>query len=205
MDNMELYNSVRAVPKTAQKTISAGRLKGMTDINPMWRIQALTERFGPCGIGWKYEIIREWIEASPNTKEASAFMDINLYYKYNGEWSEAVPGTGGSTFISSEKSGLHMSDECYKMALTDAISVACKALGFGADVYWDAGRSKYTAETTQAPVRSEPQRSNVTPIPTANTCADCGCDIPDNVYQFSLKKYGTPLCRVCQGKHNATN
>ncbi|HCC35130.1 MAG TPA: hypothetical protein DEQ02_05645 [Ruminococcaceae bacterium] len=37
-----------------------------------------------------------------------------------------------------------MSDECFKMALTDAISVSCKALGFGADVYWDKDRTKYS-------------------------------------------------------------
>ncbi len=38
MDNLELYNKVREVPQEAQKSIAAGRLKGMTDINPMWRI-----------------------------------------------------------------------------------------------------------------------------------------------------------------------
>ncbi|WP_254555280.1 hypothetical protein, partial [Salmonella enterica] len=38
-----------------------GRLKGMTDINPMWRIKALTEQFGPCGIGWKVEVIEKRI------------------------------------------------------------------------------------------------------------------------------------------------
>ena len=46
MKNMEIYNKYRAVPDTAQKTINAGRLKGMTDINPMWRLQCLTEAFG---------------------------------------------------------------------------------------------------------------------------------------------------------------
>ena len=29
---------------------------------------------------------------------------------------------------------MYTSDECYKMALTDALSVACKALGVAADV-----------------------------------------------------------------------
>ena len=54
MNNLELYDSFREVPQEAKKPIAAGRLKGMTDINPMWRIKVLTERFGPCGIGWKY-------------------------------------------------------------------------------------------------------------------------------------------------------
>ena len=138
---MELYEKFRAVPDTAKREIGAGRLKGKTDINPMWRIKVLTETFGPCGIGWKYKIIREWLENGANG-EISAFMDIELYYKLDGEWSEAVPGTGGSAFVAKEKNGLYTSDECYKMALTDAISVACKALGIGADVYWGADKTK---------------------------------------------------------------
>ena len=38
-----------------------------------------------------------------------------------------------------------MSDECFKMALTDAISVAAKAIGVAADVYWQKDRTKYSA------------------------------------------------------------
>lgn len=54
-----------------------------------------------------------------------------------------ISGTGGSSFVALEKSGLKMSDECFKMATTDAISVACKQLGFGADVYWNKDKTKY--------------------------------------------------------------
>ena len=46
MENLELYEKVRSVPENAQKEIKGGRLKGMTDINPMWRIKKLTEEFG---------------------------------------------------------------------------------------------------------------------------------------------------------------
>lgn len=145
MDNLSIYNSVRNVPETAKKPIIGGRLKGKTDINPMWRIKALTEQFGPCGIGWKYEITNKEIIPGAGG-EVAAFVDINLYYRTpEREWSDAVPGTGGSMLVAKEKTGLYVSDECYKMALTDAISVACKALGFGADVYWDKDRTKYDA------------------------------------------------------------
>ena len=60
--NLDIYNNVRAVPAEAKKEIRGGRLNGKTDINPMWRIKKLTEQFGPCGIGWKYTIDREWLE-----------------------------------------------------------------------------------------------------------------------------------------------
>ena len=45
MNNLELYDKFRQVPETAKKNIGGGRLKGMTDINPMWRIKTLTEEF----------------------------------------------------------------------------------------------------------------------------------------------------------------
>ena len=144
MDNLKIYNTVREVPPEAKKNIAGGRLKGMTDINPMWRIKKLTEVFGVCGIGWKYEIVDRWIETAMAKDEITANIIINLYIKAeNGEWSEPIPGIGGSMLVASETKGLYVNDECYKMALTDAISVASKALGMGADVYWDKDTTKY--------------------------------------------------------------
>lgn len=149
---MDIYNKVREVPEEAKKTIKGGRLKGFTDINPMWRIQTLTEQFGPCGVGWYFEIKNQWIERAD--KEAIANVIIDLFIKVDGEWSKPIAGIGGSKFVSNEGNGLFVSDECFKMATTDAISVACKNLGFGADVYWSQGRTKY--DTTPAyPSRSE--------------------------------------------------
>ena len=57
-DNLRFYEQLRNVPQGALKPIQAGRLKGKSDINPVWRIQAMTSVFGPCGIGWKYEIVK---------------------------------------------------------------------------------------------------------------------------------------------------
>lgn len=146
MANLDIWEKVKSVPQNAIKPIHGGRLKGMSDINPMWRIKTLTELFGPCGIGWKYTIEKQWIERGGGD-EVAAFVNINLHVKYDGEWSEPIPGTGGSMFVAKERNGLYTSDECYKMALTDAISVACKALGVGADVYWSEG-TKYTGKAT---------------------------------------------------------
>jgi len=142
MDNLKIYNETRKVPKEAQKEIKGGRMSGKTDINPMWRLKMLTEQFGPCGIGWKYVIAKQWLEKG-GKDEIAAFVNIELFIKVDNEWSDAIPGTGGSSFVASEKNGLFTSDECFKMAMTDAISVSCKALGFGADIYWDKDSSKY--------------------------------------------------------------
>lgn len=141
-ENLKIYNAVRVVPIEAKRSITGGRLKGKTEINPMWRIKTLTDQFGPCGIGWYYEVTKQWLEPSEN--EVAAFVNINLYIKVAGEWSKPIPGVGGAMFVENQKSGAYVSDECYKMATTDAISVACKQLGIGADVYWEADKTKYT-------------------------------------------------------------
>lgn len=204
LDNLALYNNVRAVPPEALRPIEGGRLKGKSDINPMWRIKTLTDQFGPCGLGWYYEITNQELETGSNG-EISAFVRINLYVKYGEEWSKPIVGTGGSGFVIKEKNGMYTNDECFKMALTDAISVSCKSLGFGANVYWDKDRTKYdVVPGNNAPVNKKPAAKVETPIvdpePGTLTCSDCGIAITQKVYDYSVEKKGVALCYVCQKK-----
>lgn len=145
MKNLEIYEKFRSVPNEAKKEIGAGRLKGFTDINPMWRIKQLTEQFGVCGFGWYTEITEQKIiDGSDNQK--AAFVTINLFVKIDNEWSKPIQGVGGSSFVTNERNGAYTSDECFKMAYTDALSIACKSLGMGADVYYAKDRTKYDQE-----------------------------------------------------------
>lgn len=139
MGNLDLYNKLKVVPAEAIKPIENGRLKGKSDINPMWRIKTMTEHFGVCGIGWKYVITKQWTETYGT--ETKAYCNIDLFVKVDGQWSDAIQGTGGSSEVTMERNGSYVSDECYKMALTDALSVAMKALGVGADIYFEKGKS----------------------------------------------------------------
>lgn len=139
MGNLDLYNKLKVVPNEAIKPIQSGRLKGKSDINPMWRIRTMTEHFGVCGIGWKYVITKQWTETYGT--ETKAYCNIDLFVKVDGQWSDAIQGTGGSSEVTMERNGSYVSDECYKMALTDALSVAMKALGVGADIYFEKGKS----------------------------------------------------------------
>lgn len=158
MDNLYYYNQGREVPDTAKKPIQGGRMNGKTDINPVWRIKKLTELFGPCGIGWYYKSVREWLETYEKT--VAAFVKIELYIKVDGEWSMPIQGTGGSMFVELQKNGAYVSDECFKMATTDAISVACKQLGIGADVYWEKDQTKYK-EGRRQPEETDEERKRL--------------------------------------------
>lgn len=199
MTNMEIYEQGRAVPQEAQKSFNNGRFQG-TDINPMWRIKKMTELFGPCGIGWYYEVLSE--RAEEHGDVTIAVVDLNLYIRANGEWSKPIYGTGGNVLL---KKG-QTSDEGYKMALTDALSVACKALGIGADIYFGADRTKYTA-AQETPNTAIP----ATPKPSALVkCSKCGHILKEELgkdgstvtvnQQIDLNlqyKTGKTLCKDC--------
>lgn len=190
MDNMLIYNAVRSVPENAKKSFDNGNFSG-TDINPMWRIKTITEIFGPCGIGWYYEVLSERAEEYGGT--VMAIVDINLFIKVDGEWSKPIFGTGGNLLVRTTKTGTKPSDEGYKMALTDALSVACKALGIGADVYFDKDATKYTK-------------------PQEIICEDCGKPIepitksdgtimyPKDIAEKTLQTHGKRLCYLCARK-----
>lgn len=146
MSNLSNWEKLARPPVTALKPILAGRLKGKSDINPQWRYKAMTEVYGPCGEGWKYSIDRLWTEPGAQD-QVMAFAQVSLFVCKSNVWSDPIPGVGGSMLIAKESSGLHTSDEAFKMAITDALSVALKMLGVAADIYmgaWDG--SKYKTE-----------------------------------------------------------
>lgn len=159
MENLTIYNKHKQPPEWAIKEIQAGRLRGKSDINPQWRIEALTDMFGIIGFGWKYEIQRLWTEITG--EETLAFAHIHLFVKQDGVWSDAIEGTGGSMMVAMEKNGAYNSDECYKMAISDAISVCCKQLGIGAAVY---SGSKY--HTTPPATKQEQPKVEAPKPPT---------------------------------------
>jgi hypothetical protein len=159
-ENMRHWLAMSRPPATALKTIKGGRLQGMTDVNPQWRYQAMTEQFGPCGIGWKYEIDKLWTEAGCDG-EVLGFAQVSLRVRTADGWGEPVVGIGGNHMIVKETKGLRNNDECWKMAVTDALSVALKMLGVAADIYagmWDGSKYVGQQESKDAPEPKAPKK-----------------------------------------------
>lgn len=172
MTDIDQFRKLAQPPPWALKTIGGGRLKGMTDIKPAWRIQAMTEVYGLCGIGWKYEVVKQWTEPGPDN-QVFAFVDVLLYIRHGDEWSSPIPGNGGNMLIEKERQGMHANDEAYKMATTDALSSAMRLIGMGADVY--AGQwtgSKYSRNAEPTPVLSDTDQQLLEDRMTAVAGAD---------------------------------
>lgn len=209
MDNLAMYNKYAQPPAEALKEFNNGRFKG-TDINPMWRIKVLTEEYGECGIGWYCVPIRRWSERAEydaiingETKrmlDVAVFYEVELYVKRNGEWSKPIYGVGGNSFSEySKKQGrIVSSDEAYKMAYTDALGIACKALGIGADVWWKSNDSKYTRKSEEeAPIIV--CECCKKPIP-AETLINGKRYNASSVAKASEKSYGVKMCYACKLK-----
>ena len=147
-DNLHIFKQVQSVPEDARKPFRSSWGKELTEIDPMWRIEQLTRLFGVCGEGWFTEVMRQ--EQVPfQNGEICVFTDINLYLKdsKSGKWSKPIRGTGGNRLVIRTDDGLLVDDEAFKKAYTDALGIACKALGFGADIYRGRGDTKYSSRT----------------------------------------------------------
>ena len=167
MENLTIYNQLKSVPKEFLKTIGAGRLKGMSDIKPQWRILKLSETFGACGFGWKIQNLRFDYRNVENEVVVNCYLEF-LYKNSNNEWSEPIPGVGGSNFSTFENKTnydtqkkertLYVSDEAEKMAYTDAISVATKMIGLAGDIYIGHGGKYDNNELTNNKIITASQK-----------------------------------------------
>ena len=200
MDKMLIYNAVKTCPDNALRPITGGKLKGKSDINPMWRIKILTEQFGPSGIGWRTEEEQFWTTPGAGG-EVVAWCSLKMRYAHpvSGEWSEAVFGIGGSMLVNTQNGNLVSNDDAFKMAYTDAISVACKALGIAADVYWNADATKYTVATQEPdPPICERCKKIISPKKNRGVCYT-----PEDLDDLSTREYGKTLCWDCMGVEKA--
>lgn len=78
-----------------------------------------------------------------------------------------VPST---YFLLRKDNFIHVTGNCFKMCVTDAIGNACKSLGMGADVYWANDQTKYTQEVQEPNFRES--FDYITAIDNARTITD---------------------------------
>lgn len=148
--NLEIWNKYAEPPASALSPFKNGDFRG-TDISTMWRLRSLTEIYGPCGIGWYYEIEKVEIKEFAKSETIMIFAAIKLYVKVDDDkWSKGIVGVGGNKIIYRVKekenrpSYIRANDEALKMVITDAIGNACRNLGFGSKIYWQNDNTRYS-------------------------------------------------------------
>jgi hypothetical protein len=146
--SIELFRAQAKPPQEALKPIIGGNLKGLSDINPQWRIEALTETYGLYGVGWFVQVKETTTVDVPDTHEKMLFLTLELYVRDwslpdEYKWFGPAIGIGGDFLIIKDKNGIHGNDEAYAMAMTDALGKAAKLIGVANDIYRGKFDSKY--------------------------------------------------------------
>jgi hypothetical protein len=144
-DNLEFWNALkRTDPKATKPFQRPGGFRG-TQIDPAWRLQMMTEVFGPVGKGWGYEQL-EWTIA-----ERMVFICCRVWYidPQTGEKYFTGPQWGGTEMVRRNRDGTERpDDECFKMSMTDAIGKCMLQVGLAADIYLGQfDDSKYREES----------------------------------------------------------
>jgi len=144
-DHLALWKVLkRTDPKATKPFQRAGGFRG-TQIDPAWRLQMMTEIFGPVGKGWGYEQL-EWTIA-----ERMVFICCRVWYidPETGEKFFTGPQWGGTEMVRRSRDGSERpDDECFKMSMTDAIGKCMLQIGLAADIYLGMfDDSKYREES----------------------------------------------------------
>lgn len=156
-DNISLWKGVmRTNPRYTKDMGDLGF--GGTAINAEYMIMRATEKFGPVGIGWGWQILEDkMIEGAPLTEkifegtkfvgkrtlrdadgslmfELNHYIRIGLWYIKDGK-KGIVENFGSTPYRQTTKNGIYCDSEVHKKSLTDAIKKCLSGLGFCADVW----------------------------------------------------------------------
>lgn len=131
--NMALWNSVQTTDPKHTKAITGKSYSG-TSPKPYYLVRCATDKFGPIGIGWGFDIVEERIEDGAGGERLS-IARVRVWYMWEGKRGE-VEHIGGTTFSGTRSSGKFYSDEdAPKKSVTDALVKALSMIGFAGDIF----------------------------------------------------------------------
>ncbi len=147
MNKTEIWDRLSTTPASATSPYVTLGGQMLTAVDPIYRARKLTEEFGPVGVGWGWDVMREWVEDFGGTKYVFAKVQV-WYIEPTGEPTIRYfgPQIGGAPSVDPSES--------FKSAITDAIGKCFSMLGLAADVY--AG-----GHTTAKPVATDGRMATI--------------------------------------------
>ena len=136
--NMDLWLALAPSDMKYLKKVAFGSRK-FTSIDPQYQIMKMTEKFGPVGVGWGYNVEYDY----PSTN------DVVLIVAKVSIWTTLPenifgPIAGSRTFW--HKDMKRPAEDAGKMALTDALTKGLSHLGCDADVFLGKHDNKHNAD-----------------------------------------------------------
>lgn len=149
-DNLSLWKQVEKTDPAHTKPITGKAYKGNSP-KPHFIVLKATEAFGPCGIGWGFEIVEEKLLdgalLAPGFYERIHMARVRVWYEWNGKRG-TVEHVGQTVFSGRRRDGNPFTDEdAPKKSVTDGLIKALSMIGFAGDIF--LGRyddSKYVNE-----------------------------------------------------------
>lgn len=143
--NKSLWQRAFTTDPRAVKPITGKQYKGNSP-KPYWIVERLTDEFGPCGIGWGFNILGERFERF-GEHESLHVAIVRLWYVMDGKRGEFEQvGQTRASYMSA--AGKFIVDEdAPKKSVTDALVKCASYLGFAGDIFsgmWDD--SKYVEQ-----------------------------------------------------------
>lgn len=141
-ENKALWKRAFMTDPRAVKPITGKQYKGNSP-KPYWIVERLTEEFGPCGIGWGFNIISERFERFSDTESLHVAV-VRLWYELDGKRGEFEQvGQTRSSYVTAGGK-FTVDEDAPKKSVTDALVKCASYLGFAGDIFsgmWDD--SKY--------------------------------------------------------------
>lgn len=139
MKNMDLWNKLCTTPPEVTSPYTSVNGVELTAVDPIYRAKKMTETFGPAGIGWGWDVAREWDMECGGYRYVYAKVQV-WYCDQEGVMRYVGPQIGGSPCSDPA--------EAFKSAITDGIGKCLSMLGLAADVYSGGHATKTESSTT---------------------------------------------------------
>jgi hypothetical protein len=145
MSHKALWQRVCMTDPRAVKPITGKQYSGNSP-KPYWIVERLTDEFGPCGIGWGFQIINERFERFSDT-DTLHIAAVRFWYVLDGQRGELEQIGQTKASYTTSKGSFMLDEDAPKKSVTDALVKCASYLGFAGDIFsgrWDD--SKYVAE-----------------------------------------------------------
>jgi hypothetical protein len=146
--NLRLWDRLFSTDPSQTKSFRrAGGFSG-TAIKPYWSIMRATEEFGPVGLGWGWNELKNKIFMATNGQSVW-FSKVEVWYILDGTTCRVGPQWGATELVSfrGESKTIFVDEEAAKKAITDGITKCLSYLGLAGDVHMGLfDDSKYVAE-----------------------------------------------------------
>jgi hypothetical protein len=168
-DNKALWRRVFTTDPKAVKPITGKQYSGNSP-KPYWIVERLTDEFGPCGIGWGFDIVSERMEHLPEENVLHIAV-VRFWYEHEGKKGSLEQIGQTKAAYRTSKGAMLVDEDAPKKSVTDALVKCASYLGFAGDIFsgrWDD--SRYVAEANREWRERESEGDEKNHKPT--TCMD---------------------------------